>query len=122
MNMTFKIIQNILLLILVGCNNSIDGNLKITSNITNTIKSNEVVKISINEPFDSIKISDENINKKRKYTSGDSTMYETETTLNTENDDHKYFNSYEKNIFENNIQAKVINISDFNDDIEIKKN
>ena len=60
MNMTFKIIQNILLLILVGCNNSIDGNLKITSNITNTIKSNEVVKISINEPFDSIKIFNSN--------------------------------------------------------------
>ena len=77
--MTFKIIQNILLLILVGCNNNIDSNLKITSNITNTIKSNEIVKISINEPFDSIKIFNSN---KLIYSSVNSTLNNINIDLN----------------------------------------
>lgn len=79
MRMTFKIIQNILLLILVGCSNNYDDNLKITSNITNTIKSNEVVKISVDEPFDSINIFSSN---KLIYSTVNSTLNNINIDLN----------------------------------------
>jgi glutamine cyclotransferase len=110
MKMTFKIIQNILLLILVGCGNNSDGNLKITSNITKTIKSNEVVKISVSEPFDSINIF-----------SSSKLIYRTvDSTLNNINIDLTAFKLGENNIefvsfFKKSNKSKKYNFIVLND-------
>ena len=56
MIMTFKILQNFLLLFLISCGNVEDSNLDITSNKKNTMKVDETLVLSINEAFDSIKI------------------------------------------------------------------
>ena len=67
MIMTFKILQNFLLLFLISCGNVEDSNLDITSNKKNTMKVDETLVLSINEAFDSIKIYNRDTQTDRSY-------------------------------------------------------
>ncbi len=56
MLMSFKILQIILFVFLFGCNNNLDANLNITSNIKEKLQRNETIKLTVHEKFDSIKV------------------------------------------------------------------
>ena len=56
MLMSFKILQIILFFFLFGCNNNLDANLNITSNIKEKLQRNETIKLTVHEKFDSIKV------------------------------------------------------------------
>ena len=56
MLMSFKIFQIILSVFLFGCNNNLDANLNITSNIKEKLQRNETIKLTVHEKFDSIKV------------------------------------------------------------------